>query len=149
MIRYDYTDYKGRLHRLKPFLLVISFIFNFEFFSPLLLRRTRQRLSGGNFTPIRKIIKIIFNLKGYITKKVYICYVVVIIIFLTGLNYLYSQDNPKTYRVWIWQENKDCLWKIAEKFYGDGRKWTIIYEANKSEIADPNKIFPKQRLIIP
>src|SRR3989339_311011 len=40
-----------------------------------------------------------------------------------------SREDSKTYRVWVWQENKDCLWKIAERFYGDGRKWTIIYEA--------------------
>ncbi|MFA5779519.1 MAG: LysM peptidoglycan-binding domain-containing protein [Elusimicrobiota bacterium] len=66
--------------------------------------------------------------------------------FLTPLH---SQQKPKTYNVWVWQENGDCLWKIAEKFYGDGRKWKIIYEANKDEIKDPRKIYPKQKLIIP
>ncbi|MDD5686656.1 MAG: LysM peptidoglycan-binding domain-containing protein [Elusimicrobia bacterium] len=60
-----------------------------------------------------------------------------------------TQQEPKTYRVWVWQENGDCLWKIAEKFYGDGRKWKIIYEANKDKIQDPGKIYPKQELIIP
>ncbi|HAX61323.1 MAG TPA: hypothetical protein DCX95_02010 [Elusimicrobia bacterium] len=60
-----------------------------------------------------------------------------------------AQQKPKTYRVWVWQENGDCLWKIAEKFYGDGRKWKIIYDANKDEIKDPRKIYPKQKLIIP
>ena len=34
----------------------------------------------------------------------------------------------------------DCLWNIAKKEYGDGSKWTKIYEANKSAIeADAKK----------
>ena len=61
----------------------------------------------------------------------------------------YAKPKPKTYRVWIWQENGDCLWNIAKKFYGDGKKWKIIYEANKDRIKDPRKIYPKQILIIP
>ncbi|MBI5573241.1 MAG: LysM peptidoglycan-binding domain-containing protein [Elusimicrobia bacterium] len=60
-----------------------------------------------------------------------------------------AQQKPKTYRVWVWQENGDCLWKIAKKFYGDGKKWKTIYEANKDKIKDPRKIYPKQKLIIP
>lgn len=54
-----------------------------------------------------------------------------------------------TYKVWIWQENGDCLWRIAEKFYGDRTKWKLIYLANKDVIKDPNKIYPKQRIKIP
>jgi len=70
--------------------------------------------------------------------------------FLCFFTPLYPlEQKPKTYNVWVWQENGDCLWKIAEKFYGDGRKWKIIYEANKAEIKDPRKIYPKQKLIIP
>ncbi|PIU83833.1 MAG: hypothetical protein COS68_01940 [Elusimicrobia bacterium CG06_land_8_20_14_3_00_38_11] len=69
--------------------------------------------------------------------------------YLSSIICLYAQPKPKTYNVWVWQENGDCLWKIAEKFYGDGRKWKIIYEANKNEIKDPRKIYPKQKLIIP
>ncbi|MEW6557396.1 MAG: LysM peptidoglycan-binding domain-containing protein [Elusimicrobiota bacterium] len=62
---------------------------------------------------------------------------------------IFAQQKERTYRVWIWQENGDCLWNIAKRFYGDGRKWKIIYEANKNEIKDPRKIYPKQKLIIP
>ncbi len=69
--------------------------------------------------------------------------------FLLLVSIIDAQQKPKTYNVWIWQENGDCLWKIAEKFYGDGRKWKIIYEANRNEIKDPRKIYPKQKLIIP
>ncbi len=53
------------------------------------------------------------------------------------------------YKVWIWQETGDTLWRIAEKVYGDKDKWRLIYLANKDVIKDPNKIYPKQRLKIP
>lgn len=44
----------------------------------------------------------------------------------------------------------DCLWNIAKKFYGDGSKYTVIYEANKSVIGgNPNLIYPGQVLTIP
>ena len=36
-------------------------------------------------------------------------------------------------------------WEI----YGDYRKWTLIYEANKDRIKDPDLIFPSQELVIP
>jgi len=44
----------------------------------------------------------------------------------------------------------DCLWNIAKKFYGNGSKYTVIYNANKSVIGgDPNLIYPGQVLTIP
>jgi nucleoid-associated protein YgaU len=55
----------------------------------------------------------------------------------------------KKYKVYIWQENGDCLWRIAQKLYGDKDKWRLIYMANRDIIKDPNKIYPKQRLKIP
>lgn len=33
----------------------------------------------------------------------------------------------------------DCLWTIAKAHYGDGTKWTKIYEANKNKINDVAK----------
>jgi nucleoid-associated protein YgaU len=60
-----------------------------------------------------------------------------------------KEAGARVYKVWIWQENGDCLWNIAKKFYGDGHKWRKIYEANKDTIRDPRKIFPKQELKIP
>ena len=56
---------------------------------------------------------------------------------------------PEHYTVWIWQENGDCLWRIAEKIYGDRDKWRLIYLANRDVIRDPNKIYPRQKLRIP
>ena len=44
----------------------------------------------------------------------------------------------------------DCLWKIAKKFYGNGSKYTIIYDANRGVIGgNPNLIYPGQVLTIP
>ncbi len=43
------------------------------------------------------------------------------------------------------------LWKIAEEHYGKGKgsKYTVIFEANKPMLTDPDKIYPGQNLRIP
>lgn len=46
-------------------------------------------------------------------------------------------------------QDGDTLQKIAKKFYGSMKKWTVIYEANKSVLKGPDKIFPGQVLDIP
>lgn len=45
----------------------------------------------------------------------------------------------------------DNLWKIAEKVYGKGKgsKYTVIFEANRPMLTDPDKIYPGQVLRIP
>lgn len=44
----------------------------------------------------------------------------------------------------------DTLWKIAKAKYGDGAKWSKIYEANKATIGkNPDVIKPGQKLVIP
>lgn len=43
----------------------------------------------------------------------------------------------------------DTLWGIARKFYGKGSLYTKIYNANKSKIKNPNRIYPGQVIIIP
>lgn len=43
----------------------------------------------------------------------------------------------------------DCLWNIAKKFYGNGAKYTKIYEANKDKIKNPNLIHTGQVFVIP
>jgi nucleoid-associated protein YgaU len=45
----------------------------------------------------------------------------------------------------------DNLWKIAEANYGKGKgaKYTVIFEANKPMLTDPDKIYPGQVLRIP
>lgn len=43
----------------------------------------------------------------------------------------------------------DSLWKIAAKVYGNGRRWTKIYEANTDKISNSSRIRVGQVLVIP
>ena len=43
----------------------------------------------------------------------------------------------------------DCLWKIAQKFYGKGSEYNKIYNGNNDQISNPNLIYPGQVLKIP
>ncbi|MGX7002942.1 peptidoglycan-binding protein LysM [Caballeronia sp. KNU42] len=43
----------------------------------------------------------------------------------------------------------DNLWKIADKYYGNGAKNDVIFEANKPMLKSPDKIYPGQVLRIP
>jgi nucleoid-associated protein YgaU len=45
----------------------------------------------------------------------------------------------------------ECLWIISEyeKIYADPFKWPLIYRSNRSQINDPDLIFPGQNLAIP
>jgi len=44
-------------------------------------------------------------------------------------------------------QNKDTLWSIAQRFYGDGKQWKKIAHANG--IADETKLSVGTTLIIP
>ncbi|MEM7093156.1 MAG: peptidoglycan-binding protein LysM [Actinomycetota bacterium] len=46
-------------------------------------------------------------------------------------------------------EAGDTLWAVAEKAYGDGNKYMLIFEANKPMLTDPDLIFPGQVLRCP
>jgi nucleoid-associated protein YgaU len=43
----------------------------------------------------------------------------------------------------------DTLWHIARRTYGEGLLFTDIYHANRSEITDPNLIYPGQIVALP
>ena len=43
----------------------------------------------------------------------------------------------------------DSLWKIAHREYGQGRRYTTIYEANSSQIRSPGSIYPDQIFVVP
>ena len=43
----------------------------------------------------------------------------------------------------------DHLWKIARQRYGSGFQFTLIYEANKDQIRDPDLIYPGQVFTLP
>lgn len=52
----------------------------------------------------------------------------------------------KTYYVVKWG---DSLIVLAQRFYGDWKRWRDIYEANREVIQNPNQILPGQLLKIP
>ena len=57
-----------------------------------------------------------------------------------------APSTSQTYTV----KKGDCLWSIAKKFYSNGSKYTVIYNANKGVIGgNPNLIYPGQILTIP
>ena len=43
----------------------------------------------------------------------------------------------------------DSLWRISRTTYGHGRRYTIIFDANDSQIRNPNLIYPGQVLVLP
>ncbi|MET3926119.1 LysM peptidoglycan-binding domain-containing protein [Devosia sp. 2618] len=43
----------------------------------------------------------------------------------------------------------DNLWSIARRVYGEGIKYTTIYEANTGQIRDPDRIYPGQVFDLP
>lgn len=49
---------------------------------------------------------------------------------------------PKEGRVVIQPGNN--LWRISRVLYGSGTKYTTLYEANKDQIRNPNRIYPGQ-----
>ncbi len=53
-----------------------------------------------------------------------------------------AEAAPVTGRVVIQPGNN--LWQISRVIYGKGRQYTVIYEANKSQIRDPDMIYPGQ-----
>ncbi|MBN1621385.1 MAG: LysM peptidoglycan-binding domain-containing protein [Endomicrobiales bacterium] len=60
-----------------------------------------------------------------------------------------TQREGRIHKVWLWQETRDCLWNLAEKYYGDPWLWKEIYLANQDQIKDPRIIYPKQKIVIP
>lgn len=43
----------------------------------------------------------------------------------------------------------DNLWRIARERYGSGFQYTLIYDANRRQIHDPDLIFPGQIFLVP
>ena len=41
------------------------------------------------------------------------------------------------------------LWRIARRAYGQGIRYTVIYQANREQISDPARIYPGQIFTIP
>lgn len=58
-----------------------------------------------------------------------------------------AKTAPKTTTYTV--KSGDTLWAIAKKYYGDGSKYTKIFEANKDKIKNPNLIYVGQVFKIP
>jgi hypothetical protein len=43
----------------------------------------------------------------------------------------------------------DTLWRISRAAYGNGARYTVIYDANHNQIRNPDKIYPGQIFVIP
>ena len=43
----------------------------------------------------------------------------------------------------------DSLWRISRLAYGDGARYTVIYDANHNQIRNPDRIYPGQKFMIP
>ncbi|MGE0154527.1 MAG: LysM peptidoglycan-binding domain-containing protein [Reyranellaceae bacterium] len=41
------------------------------------------------------------------------------------------------------------LWRIAQRIYGEGIRYTVIYQANRGQIKDPDLIYPGQVFVLP
>ena len=41
------------------------------------------------------------------------------------------------------------LWRIARQAYGDGVRYSVIYQANREQIRDPDMIYPGQVITVP
>jgi nucleoid-associated protein YgaU len=50
---------------------------------------------------------------------------------------------------WIKVRRGDSLWKLAERHYGDGAKWTRILKANRRRVKDADLIMAGWRLRLP
>ena len=87
--------------------------------------------------------------KEYSTKKVQVTIKQyrppAVIRTVTTNNTAVAKPSGQNYTV----KRGDCLWNIAKRFYGNGAKYTTIYNANRSKIRNPNLIYPGQVLWIP
>jgi nucleoid-associated protein YgaU len=46
-------------------------------------------------------------------------------------------------------QRTDTLRSIAQRLYGNEQRWSTIYQANRSLLNSPERIFPGQRLLVP
>ena len=60
-----------------------------------------------------------------------------------------SAATPATGEGRIVVQPGNSLWKIARESYGQGVRYTVIYEANREQISNPDLIYPGQVFAVP
>jgi nucleoid-associated protein YgaU len=60
-----------------------------------------------------------------------------------------AQQQPTQKEEIYTVQKGDSLSKISKEYFGDSNQWHKIFDANKNQISDPNKIQVGQKLIIP
>jgi nucleoid-associated protein YgaU len=68
---------------------------------------------------------------------------------LAHLKLTFSRVAPPSGAVAVDIQPGNNLWRIAEYSYGDGLQYTQIYQANRTQIHDPNLIYPGQVFAVP
>ncbi len=61
----------------------------------------------------------------------------------------FSRVAPPEGQVAVAVQPGNNLWRIAQHSYGDGLRYTLIYQANRTKIRDPNLIYPGQVFAVP
>jgi LysM repeat protein len=56
-----------------------------------------------------------------------------------------STSATRTYTV----QPGDTLASIAQRFYGTDNDWTVLFQANKAKVTNPNQIYPGELLLVP
>ncbi len=57
----------------------------------------------------------------------------------------FGHSGPNAYVV----RPGDSLWAIAQRYYGAGSLWPLLYAANADRIHNPNLIYPGEVLRLP
>jgi LysM repeat protein len=65
----------------------------------------------------------------------------------TGTSKAQTQSESASRRYTV--EPGDSLASIAQHFYGTDNDWTLLFNANKAKIANPNQIYPGELLLVP
>ncbi|HOQ42303.1 MAG TPA: LysM peptidoglycan-binding domain-containing protein [Smithellaceae bacterium] len=60
-----------------------------------------------------------------------------------------EEQDPYDVKQYHEVKKGDTLWKIAEKYYGDGNLYKQIFEANRDVLKNPDMIKIGQKLHIP
>ena len=62
-----------------------------------------------------------------------------------------AQGGSDAWSAEQWHEvtKGESLWKIAERYYGDGSLYPKIFEANRGKLRKPDVIVVGQTLVIP